>query len=52
MTGNLTISGVTKSITFKTNVAINKEAIAINSEYFTINRQDWGLSYHSEGDKG
>ena len=52
MTGNLTIMGVTKSITFKTNVAIHPEAVAINSEDFTINRQDWGLSYHSEGDKG
>jgi len=52
MTGNLTISGVTKSITFKANVAVHPDAVAINSEDFTINRQDWGLSYHSEGDKG
>ncbi len=52
MTGNLTISGVTKSITFKTNVAVHPEAVTINSEDFIINRQDWGLSYHSEGDAG
>ena len=52
MTGNLTISGITKSITFKTNVAVHPDAVAINSEDFTINRQDWGLSYHSEGDEG
>jgi len=52
MTGNLTISGVTKSITFKTNVAVHPDAVAFNSEDFTVNRQDWGLSYHSEGDEG
>ncbi len=52
ITGNLTISGVTKNITFKANVEVYDDAVAISSEDFTINRQDWGLSYHSEGEIG
>lgn len=52
ITGNLTILETTKSVTFKANIAIHPEAVAINSVDFKINRQDWGLSYNTEGDVG
>jgi len=57
ITGNLTILEVSKSITFNANIAVLDNAVldnavAINSEDFSVNRQDWGLSYNTEGDAG
>ena len=52
ITGNLTILETTKSITFNANIAILANSVAINSEDFSVNRQDWQLNYHSEGDAG
>jgi len=52
ITGNLTILAVTKSVTFNANIVIKDDSVAINSEDFSVNRQDWGLSYHTEGDAG
>ena len=52
LTGNLTIKGVSKSISFKSNVEITKEAVSIASETFEVNREDWGLTYHNEGTVG
>ena len=52
ITGNLTILEVSKSITFNANIAVLDNSVAINSEDFSVNRQDWGLSYHTEGDAG
>jgi len=52
ITGNLTILEVSKSITFNANIAVLDNSVAINSEDFSVNRQDWGLSYNTEGDKG
>ncbi|MDB4088540.1 YceI family protein [Flavobacteriales bacterium] len=52
VTGNLTIKGVSKSISFKSNVEIAEDAISISSETFEVNREDWGLSYHNEGTVG
>jgi len=52
ITGNLTILEISKSITFNANIAVLDNSVAINSEDFSVNRQDWGLSYNTEGDKG
>lgn len=52
ITGNLTILETTKSITFNANIAVLANSVAINSEDFSVNRQDWELNYHSEGDAG
>lgn len=52
ITGNLTILEVPKSITFNANIAVLDNSVAINSVDFSVNRQDWGLNYHTEGDAG
>jgi len=52
VTGNLTILGVTKSITFNANVKISDNEVTVKSEDFTIDRRDWGLSYNTEGTAG
>jgi len=52
ITGNLTILETTKSIAFNANIIVTDNSVAISSEDFSVNRQDWGLSYHTEGDAG
>jgi polyisoprenoid-binding protein YceI len=52
ITGNLTIKGVTKSITFKANVSVTAEKVSIVSEDFAVDRTDWGLLYNVEGTEG
>jgi len=52
VTGNLTILDKTKSITFKANIQVNDDNITLKSEKFTVNRKDWGLTYHTEGTVG
>ena len=51
ITGNLSILEATKSITFNANVSVSENEVSIVSEDFAINRQDWGIIYHTEGDK-
>lgn len=52
ITGNLTISGITKSIAFNANVDISENKVSIKSEDFSINRADWNLTYNAEGTEG
>jgi len=52
ITGNLTILETTKSISFSANIKVTENSVNISSEDFSVNRQDWGLSYHTEGDAG
>ena len=52
VTGNLTMLDKTKSITFKANVMVEDDAVAIASENFSVDRTNWGLSYHIEGSEG
>ncbi len=52
VTGNLTIKGVTKSISFPANVLITDNSIVVDSEPFTVDRNNWGLSYHRKGTPG
>lgn len=47
VTGNLTMRGITKSITFPAKVLINEDRIRVEAK-FNINRINWGLSYGDE----
>jgi len=44
VTGNLTLHGVTKSITFPATIAVASDAVTVEST-FTINRRDFGVNY-------
>ena len=49
VTGNLTLHGVTKSITFPATIAVSPEAITVDST-FSINRKDFGINYAGASD--
>ncbi len=48
ITGNLTLKGVTKSVTFPAKVAISDKAVAATAD-FNIDRTEWGVSYGADG---
>ena len=52
ISGNLTIKGITKNITFNAMTEITKEAVSISSESFEIDRSNWELTYNTEGAEG
>ena len=47
--GNLTMHGVTKSITFPAKIAVAADAITVDST-FAINRKDFGINYAGASD--
>lgn len=49
ISGNLTIKDKTVNVSFPAKVAISENEVSLQSK-FTINRQDWGLTYGTEGD--
>ena len=49
ITGNLTLHGVTKSITFPATIAATADAINVDST-FSINRKDFGINYAGAAD--
>jgi len=49
VTGNLTLKGVTKSITFPANIAVAGDTASVDAE-FAINRQDFALTYAGKAD--
>ncbi|HEX7665095.1 MAG TPA: YceI family protein [Polyangiaceae bacterium] len=49
VTGNLTLHGVTKSISFPATIAITGDAVTASAN-FTINRKDFGLNYPGKVD--
>jgi len=49
VSGNLTIKDKTVNVTFPAKVDITENQMSLASK-FTINRQDWGLTYGTEGD--
>ncbi len=49
MTGNLTMHGVTKSISFKPEVTISESEVTLKAE-FDIMRFDWGIVYKGKAD--
>lgn len=44
VTGNLTLHGVTKSVTFPATIAAAPDAVSVDS-MFTINRKDFGINF-------
>lgn len=44
VTGNLTLHGVTRSISFPASIQVNGDTITVNAE-FAINRKDFGIVY-------
>lgn len=44
ITGNLTLKGVTKSVTFPAQVTMSKKAVAATAN-FNIDRTEWGITY-------
>ena len=49
VTGNLTLHGVTKSITFPATIVVSPDAITVDST-FAINRKDFGINYAGAAD--
>ncbi len=49
VSGNLTLKGKTVNVSFPAKVEITETQVSLVSK-FTINRQDWGLTYGTEGD--
>lgn len=44
VTGDLTLNGKTKSITFPAQIAVKDGTLSVSAD-FSINRHDWGVSY-------
>lgn len=49
ISGNLKMREVEKNITFKANVGVDNDVMTISSEEFTINRQDFGITFEGGG---
>lgn len=47
VSGNLTIKGIKKNITFPANVSVNGDVLTISSDAFIIDRTEWGIKYNS-----
>ena len=51
VTGNLTLHGQTKSITFPATIAVADDAVTLDAD-FAIDRTDWGVVYGSDSSMG
>lgn len=49
ITGNLTLHGATKSVTFPATIGVAPDAITVDSS-FTINRKDFGINFAGAAD--
>ena len=49
VTGDLTIRGTTRSITFPARLRVTERGVQVSAE-FTIDRQNWGISYRGMAD--
>jgi polyisoprenoid-binding protein YceI len=49
ITGNLTMHGVTKAVTFPATIAVTPEVATVDSS-FSINRKDFGINYAGAAD--
>ncbi len=47
VSGNLTIKGITKNVTFPASVSTDGDILSISSEMFTIDRTEWDIKYNS-----
>jgi len=48
ITGNLTMRGFTRSVTFDANIEYNDDHITARSVQFLIDRTEWGVNYQSQ----
>jgi polyisoprenoid-binding protein YceI len=48
VTGNLTVKGITKSVSFPANVTVNDTIVTIETASFPINRTDFNINYGSK----
>ncbi|WP_372795652.1 YceI family protein, partial [Lutibacter sp.] len=48
VTGDITIKGITKQVTFPAVVTETEEAVTLTSETFQINRADFNIKYKSK----
>ncbi|UYW00303.1 YceI family protein [Flavobacterium agricola] len=48
ITGNLTVKGITKSVSFPANVTVTDEVVTIETQSFPINRTDFNINYGSK----
>ena len=49
VTGNLTMHGVTKSVTFPATIAVTADTASVDAD-FSINRKDFGINYAGAAD--
>jgi len=49
VTGNLTMHGVTKAVTFPATISVTPDVASVDST-FTINRKDFGINYAGQAD--
>lgn len=49
VTGNLTLHGVTKAVTFPATISVTPDAASVDST-FSINRKDFGINYAGQAD--
>ena len=49
VTGNLTLHGVTKAVTFPANINVTPDVASVDST-FSINRKDFGINYAGQAD--
>ena len=47
ISGNLTLKGISKNVTFNAAVNVTEDAFEILSDEFKINRTDWGINFMS-----
>ena len=47
VTGNLTMKGVSKSVSIPANINVTEKAVTAVTPAFTINRTEWGINYGS-----
>lgn len=48
LSGNLTLKGVTKNVTFPVKVSMDDNSLTITSDTFTIDRTNWNVNYGSK----
>ncbi len=47
ITGNLTMKGITKSVTFPSAVIVSPQGVSVTTPDFSIDRTNWGIQYGS-----
>ncbi|MDV7400054.1 YceI family protein, partial [Arthrospira platensis SPKY1] len=47
ISGNLTLKGISKNVTFNAAVNVTEDTFEILSDEFKINRTDWGINFMS-----